>query len=168
MDSVILQATYTGTGLKVLDKEKLEEFKANCQPGMVYAMTLSPWEDARTQKQQGLLHELLGRHARQEGTTLQWVKDRIKIDLGYYVDAEKILSGEKKAPSWRGKFIDLNDIYPHLHPEGSWILLRSEADYTKPMERDFIDRVIMECQESGTDIDDIMRTLHELNKEGGS
>jgi hypothetical protein len=164
--AVVLRATYTGTGLKVLDKEKLEEFKAQCSPGLVYAMILEPWEDARTRRQQGLLHQLLGRHARAEGVQMQWLKDRIKYDLGYWIPADRVLSGEVEPPSWRGKIIDAHTIYPELHPDGYRVLLRSEADYSKSMERDFIDRVIYECQESGTDIDDILRTLHELNKEG--
>jgi hypothetical protein len=114
-----------------------------------------------------LLHELLGRHARAEGVQMQWLKDRIKYDLGHYIPMHRIYAGDVEPPSWRGKIIDVHtlDKSARVHQELSLILLRSEADYTRAMERDFIDRVIYECQESGTDIDDILRTLHELNKE---
>jgi len=168
MNSVVLQAVYNGERIQVLDTDKLTDYKRRCTKGLMLAMSIEPWKEARTRRQQGLLHELLGRHARQENVQMQWLKDRIKYDLGYWIPLHKIESGNVDPPAWRGKLVDVHAIYPsvRVHSELSIILLRSEADYTTSMEKDFIDRVIYECQESGTDIDDIMRTLHELNQEG--
>lgn len=162
----VIQAFFDGSAIHVIDKEKMAEFKRSCVKGRMIAMTLEYWEDARTSRQQSLLHSLLGRYARTIGVGMQWLKDRIKTDLGYWLPADKIMDGTVDMPSWRGKFIDLHTIYPELHPEWSLILLRSESDYTVAMERDFVDRVIYECQENDVDIEDILQTLHELNKEG--
>ncbi|MCH8517489.1 MAG: hypothetical protein LAT68_14280 [Cyclobacteriaceae bacterium] len=119
-------------------------------------MSLEPWDDKRTPSQQGLLHEMLGRLGREQGMTLEVVKTQLKVDLGYYVPAERILSGEV-VPKWRGRFVDLADVY-----EGypmTLVFLRSEADYTRKMEGEFIDRVMLACDEAGVRIDDIRETI---------
>lgn len=164
----VLQAVYNGERIQVLDTEKLAEFKRSCVKGRMIAMTLSYWEDARSRAQQGLAHEMLGRYARATGTAMQVIKDRIKYELGHWIPLHRIESGDVDPPSWRGKIIDVHriDSTARVHLDLSLILLRSEADYTVTMERDLIDRVIYECQENDVDIEDILHTLLELNKEG--
>lgn len=90
------------------------------------------------------------------------VKIRWKVDQGHYLPADKILSGEIDPPEWRGKFVDLHDVYPQLHAERTIVLLRSEADYTTRMENDLIDYAIDSCHGSGVDISDIELSLQGL------
>lgn len=162
----VIQAFFDGAAIHIIDKEKMAEFKRSCVKGRMIAMSLEYWEDARTRRQQGLAHEMLGRYARATNQAMQWLKDRIKVDLGYWIPMDKIVDGTIDMPDWRGKPVDLHEFYPSLHPELSVILLRSEATYTTRMEGDLIDRIIYECQENGVDIEDILRTLAELNQEG--
>ena len=62
-------------------------------------------------------------------------------------------------PSWRGAWIDLHDLYPAMYMEQTIAFVRSESDYTKRMEIDFVDYIIKLCTENGVEIGDIMRSL---------
>ena len=153
-----VKARYDGTHIVPQDVKALQDYKAKLKLGTLLAMTFEPWDDRRTRLQQGLLHEILGRLGREQGMSLEAVKIQLKTDLGFYVPADKMLSGEVM-PKWRGRFVDLADVYdgyPH-----SYIFLRSEAGYTRAMEAEFIDRAMLACDEAGVDIEDIRRTLAE-------
>ena len=138
------------------DRERLELFKKSIEPGQVIAMHLSKWEDARSRQQQGLLHSLIGAYARFHRESLDAVKIRWKVDLGYYLPADKMLSGEIAFPSWRGMFYDLHRVYPELYPELSIVFLRSEASYTKPMETEFIEYAVEQCRVDDIDIEGVI------------
>lgn len=165
MTPLTVQATYKRGHVVPEEPERIAEWKVQLEEGAAVAVTFELWSEARTRRQQALLHELLGRYAREIGESLQSLKDRIKVDLGFWLPADKILLGELDPPTWRGKFVDLHAFYPELHAEMTLILLRSEADYTKHMEGEFVDRVIYECQENHVDIEDILQTLSELSNE---
>ena len=154
-----LKAVYDGKHIIPQDPELLQSYKAGLRPGAALAMTLEPWETRRSRSQQGLLHEIIGRYARANREALDTVKIRWKVDLGYYLPADKILSGDVAMPSWRGRWHDLHDTYPELHDKRTIVFLRSEADYTKRMENEFIDYAIAACESSGVDVQDIIRSM---------
>lgn len=161
---MVVECIYTGRNIVPQDQDKMRQYKMALVDGERLIMTLDRWEDYRTKAQQGLLHELLGRYARAEGESIESVKIRLKVDLGHYLPGDKLLQGEIDAPSWRGRFIDLHTVYPHYYAERTFVFLRSEADYTKRMENEFIDYVISVCGESGVDIEDIVKQLQEARK----
>ena len=160
--SLTVKARYDGTHIVPQDIKALEDYKARLSPGAVLAITFELWEDRRSRLQQGLLHELLGRLAREQGMSLEAVKVQLKCDLGYYVPAEKLLSGDV-LPKWRGRFVDLAQVYDG-YPT-TYIFLRSEADYTRTMEGELIDRTMLACDETGVDIEDVRRTLSEAHND---
>ena len=155
-----VRAIYNGRQIVPQDQAAIATWKAKLKTGETVLLTFETAERARTRLQQGLLHELLGRYARAMGESLETVKVRTKCDLGHYVPADKVLSGELDMPAWRGRFVDLHEVYPELHGEASIVFLRSEADYTTRMEAEFVDRVMAMCSENGVDIGDIMEQLN--------
>ena len=155
-----LKAVYDGKHIIPQDPELLQSYKAGLRPGAALSMTLEPWATRRSRQQQGLLHELLGRCARRTGYTLEALKAQCKVDLGHYVPADKVLSGELAMPGWRGRFIDLHTVYPEMHAPLTVVFLRSEADYTKPMEAEFINMVLDYAHANEVDVGDIERELH--------
>ncbi len=157
----VIRTEYDGKVLRP-EPEAIRKYKATLKPGDVVAMILKPWDDARTQLQQGLLHELLGRYARHNNETLEAVKIGVKVDLGYYLPADKLLDETLDFPPWRGTFVDLHKIRPDYYSEHTLAFLRSESSYTKKMEGEFIDTVIDRCGEVGVGIDDILTSLKEL------
>jgi hypothetical protein len=157
----VIRTEYDGKVLRP-DPDAIREYKATLQPGDVVAMTLEPWEDARTRRQQGLLHELLGRYARHNNESLESCKIGIKVDLGYYLPADKLLDETLDFPPWRGSFVDLHAVRPDYYGERTLAFLRSESTYTKQMEGEFIDTVIARCGEVGVNIDDILESIREL------
>jgi len=157
-----VQAVYDGQNIRVLDTDKMAEYKRTLVEGRLLAMTLEYWEDARTRRQQGLTHEMLGRYARKINMAMVKLKDRLKTDLGYYRPVHKVLDGTLDLPEWNHRTVDLHAFYPDQYPSMSLIFLRSEATYTKRMEGELIDRIIAECKDNEVYIDDILRTLAEL------
>ena len=154
-----VKAIYDGQHIKPIEYDRLIEFKATLTRDQVLALTVEPWDERRTRRQQALLHELLGRYARTNGEPLSVVKIRFKVDLGYYVPIDRLPPTGDYVPSWRGAFVDLHDVYPAIHERGSVIFLKSEADYTRRQEREFIDCVMLQCSESGVEIADILEEL---------
>lgn len=159
MVTLELKTTYDGRHIVPDDPTLLASYKAGLAPGAKLAMTLEPWDTRRSRQQQGLLHEIIGRYARANREALDGVKIRWKVDLGYYLPADKLLSGELSLPAWRGRWHDLHDTYPDVHPVRTVVFLRSEADYTKRMENEFIDYAIASCEASGVDVEDILRSM---------
>ena len=149
-----VKAVYDGRNIVPQEPDRIAEYKRSLNEGAVLAMTMEPWEDRRTRAQQGLLHEMLGRLAREQGMSLEVVKVQLKIELGYYIPLDKLALAR---PKWRGRIVDLASVYDG-DPE-TYVFLRSEADYTKRMEGEFIDRVMVACSEAGVDISDIMEAL---------
>jgi len=163
---IVIRAIYDGRSIAPDEKARshLKAFKRWLSVGDPVAVTFQKWGRARTVLQQRLLHGLIGRYARANKEPLAVVKIRWKVDLGYYVPADKILSGELDMPKWRGAFHDLHAVYPEMHPERTIAFVRSEAAYTTRMEKEFIDYAMQSCEASGVDISDIMQSLAELSK----
>lgn len=159
-----VKAQYDGKSIRPLDPEALTEYKRTLTEGVLLCMSFEPWNERRTPSQQRLLHEMLGRLGREIGESLERVKVDLKIELGYYVPADKIINGTVPVPAWRGSFIDLHEHRPQYYPEHHIVFLRSEADYTRKMEAEFIERVMSECGEQGVDIRDIIKTLSEVSR----
>jgi hypothetical protein len=151
-----IRCTYNGKHIVPDDPSAVQRYKDSLVPLAKIAMTLEPWEDRRTRSQQGLLHEILGRLARAQGMSLNVVKMQIKCHIGYYVPADKILSGEI-IPKWRGAFVDEAKVYEGY--PSRLLFVRSEADYTKRMEGEFIDFVMQICADVGVYVDDIIETM---------
>ena len=151
-----IKALYNGKNIIPQEPEKLIEYKCSLADDAVLALTFEPWEERRTGKQQRLLHALLGRLARAWGMSLEVVKVQFKTELGYYLPATKILDGTLR-PKWRGKFVDLAEVYSGHEPE--LVFLRSEADYTRKMESEFTERVLLACDENGVDVSDILESI---------
>ena len=155
-----IQAVYDGRHIAPVEPALLRSYKADLREGQRLSLILELWEERRSRQQQGLLHELLGRCARRTGYTLEALKIQCKVDLGHYVPADKVLSGELAMPGWRGRFIDLHTVYPELHAPLTVVFLRSEADYTKPMEAEFINMVLDYAHANEVDVSDIERELN--------
>lgn len=138
------------------DNDGLKQYKKSLKDGQSIMMSFEPWSAARTRAQQGLAHEIMGRIRKELGLSLDAVKCSLKVHLGYYIPAEKLLSGEVDFPAWSGRFYKLSEIY---EGDPRIIFLRSEATYTKPMENELIDAAIWYAQESGVNIGDILQTM---------
>lgn len=162
---VICSARYHHARIVVDADEKLEQFKRDLNEGDKVVVEFSRAKDFRTRMQQRLLHGLLGRYARANGLSLDHAKMAMKIDCGYYEMAARILSGEAEMPNWNGRFVDLNKFIPVFYPEYTIAFIRSESSYTKTMEGELIDLVILRCNESGVYIEDILESIAELKKE---
>lgn len=158
-----VKAQYNGKAIVPLELEKIAKFKATLEDGAVLALTVERWDARRTVNQQRLLHGMLGALAREQGESLESVKVGLKIELGHYLPAAELLSGEVEAPKWRGAFVDLHTHRPHYYPQRTLVFLRSESDYTKRMEREFIDRVVVECAEAGVDVSHMLDELRSAN-----
>jgi len=158
------KAIYDGKRIVPDDQHAIDEFKAGLSPGDAVALTFEEWGKARTRLQQGLVHALIGRYARAHMESAAEVKIRWKIDLGYWLPADKILSGEIKMPPWRGAWYDLHEIYPALYGERTIAFVRSEATYTTRMDNEFIEYALKMCSETGVFIDDIIQALSEVSK----
>ncbi len=156
------RAVYDGTRIVPTKQEAIDAFKATLSPGDAVAVTFEPWGKARTRLQQGLLHTLIGRYARAHMEPAPLVKVRWKVDLGYWLPADKLLSGEVELPSWRGAWQDMHEVYPELYPERTIAFVRSEATYTTRMEKEFIDYALTTCSENGVPVDDIITALQEV------
>ncbi len=154
-----LQAVYDGVSIRPVAPERLKAYKQGLQQGAKLSMILEPWQATRSRSQQGLLHEIIGRCARATGYKLDALKMQCKVDLGYYVPAPAILSGDVDPPSYRGQFVDLHDVYPAMHSKGTIAFVRSESSYTKKMEGEFIDYMQFYAIENGVDIDDILEAM---------
>jgi hypothetical protein len=148
-----IRCEYDGKHIVPTRPDLLEIYKQGLKPGDVIAMDLCKWADVRNRGQQGLLHSLIGEYARFNRVSVEAVKIRWKVDLGYYLPADKMLSGDIAFPSWRGMFYDLHKVYPEFYTELSIIFLRSEASYTKPMEAEFINYAIAQCEVDDIPID---------------
>ena len=156
---MIVKAEYDGRSIRPLDPQAIADFKRDLKTGDQLTMQIERAEKTRSRLQQGLFHKILGRYARAMGESSESVKIRWKVDLGYWLPAAKLLSGELDLPSWRGAWIDLHDVYPMLHAERTIAFVRSEADYTKKMSSELSEYAIQHCQENDVDIDDILREL---------
>lgn len=163
---IVVRAVFNGKSIVPDERARahLATFKEGLSEGDAVAVTFQPWGKARTTLQQRLLHGLIGRYARPNHESLEAVKIRWKVDLGYYIPAAKILSGELDMPAWRGAFHDLHTVYPGLYPETTIAFVRSEASYTTRMEKEFIDYAIQSCEADGINISDIMQSLSELER----
>lgn len=155
-----VKARYDGKSIipDATGAEQVRKFKSGLKPGDAIALSFAKAQYSRSRLQQGLAHELLGRYARAMGEPLESVKIKAKADLGYYVWASDVLSGRIPMPSWRGRFVDLAEVYPS-RPEGSIVLLRSEASYTTHQEGELIDLVMQMCQHNGVRVQDIVETM---------
>ena len=156
---ITVKCKYSGGKIIPLEGDQIAAYKATLKDGTELSMTIEKRQEKRTRAQQGLLHKLLGRYARAMGEALGDVKMRCKVDLGYWMMASKIIRGDVPLPSWRGAWIDLHDVYPAMYIEQTIAFVRSESDYTKRMEIDFVDYIIKLCTENGVEIGDIMRSL---------
>ena len=156
---ITVKCKYSGGKIIPLEADQIAAYKATLQDGAELSMTIEKRQEKRTRSQQGLLHELLGRYAREMGESLADVKMRCKIDLGYWIMASKIMRGDVPLPSWRGAWIDLHEVYPAMYMQQTIAFVRSESDYTKRMEVDLVDYVIKMCNENGVGIGDILRSL---------
>ena len=136
------------------EPERLTRYKSTLKDGQALALSVEPWSERRHRGQQGLLHALLTRYAKAMGESMAVVKMRTKIDLGNFLFATSILDGTH-SPNYRGRFVDLHDIYPELHAPMTIAFVRSEADYTVKMEAEFITRVVEMCDANGVRTDDI-------------
>jgi hypothetical protein len=163
--TITVKATYDGAKIVPDSHAEIERFKASLKPGASVALKMQPWGRSRTLRQSRLLHGMIGRYCRAHGESLAYVKVRWKCDLGWYLPAAPILAGDIDMPRWRGRFVDLHDVYPDLYAERTIILLRSEADYTTRMEAEFVEYAIKHCLESGVDIADILAQLEEHNEQ---
>lgn len=157
-------ATFNGDVLRADNPDDISEYKMTLKMGERIAITFEPWGKFRTRKQQGLLHELIGRYARQNNESAPHVKMRWKVELGYYVPADPVLSGTIDAPEWTSRVIDLHDLYPELHGQRTFAFVRSESTYTTRMEAEFIEHAIAACSATQTHIEDILKTLAMLKK----
>jgi hypothetical protein len=108
------------------------------------------YDDGRTLQSSRLLHALLQAYARQTGTALPDVKLIMKYRHGVWVPVSDV-TPDVKLP-WRGQPVWMFAGTSHE----AFIVLKSEADYTKDEEAALIDGVVQDCIESGIDIDDIM------------
>jgi hypothetical protein len=158
---MLIQARYKNGAIIPDDTEKLKikEYKAKLKDGQRIIMQWEKVEEVRTRLQQGLFHELLGRYCRLAGESIGDVKIRWKVDLGYWMPADKILSGELPLPNFRGAWADLSKVYPMLYTDSYIVFLRSEADYTRKMSSELTEYAIKHCQENGVKINDILETL---------
>ena len=159
MTSITVEGGVLNGNIRVTEQTRLQEWKQRLEPGTRLAITFELFEDARTRRQQRLLHELLGRYARALNQSLEHVKMEFKLDLGHWVPWEKIASGELKLPTWRGAPVDLHAHKPEYYPTRTIAYVRSEADYTKQMEGEFIDTVISACADNDVYVGDILATL---------
>lgn len=159
MKPVTVQAEYRSGRVHVLEPERLAAWKSRLEEGSQLAMTFELWEDARTRRQQRLLHELLGRYARAMNDNLGRVKMEFKVGLGHWLPAEKLLTRAVDFPAWKGEWVDLHNVNPFFHAEGTYAFVRSESTYTKRMEGELIDAVLAACAENGVYVDDILETL---------
>lgn len=155
-------ATFDGNTIRPDNPGEIATYKSRLKVGEKVAITFDPWGKFRTRKQQGLLHELIGRYARQNNESAPHVKMRWKVELGYYVPADPVLSGTIDAPEWTSRVIDLHDIYPDLHARRTFAFVRSESTYTTRMETEFVEHAIAACNETQTYIEDILKTLAKL------
>ena len=153
------RAMYSAGHIVPEDSDGLKQYKQSLKDGQSLLMSLEPWSAARTRAQQGLAHEIMGRIRKELGMTLDAVKCSLKVQLGYYLPAEKILSGDIGFPSWSGRFYKLSEIY---EGDPRIIFLRSESTYTKEMENELIDAAILYAQESGTNIGDILKSMEAI------
>lgn len=159
MTSLTVQAVYKGGRINVKEPGRLTAWKARLDEGVSIAVTFEQWEEARSRRQQRLLHELLGRYARQMNDNMGRVKMEFKIALGHWLPADKLLNRIVEFPKWKGEWVDLHSIDPFLYIEGTFAFVRSESTYTRRMEIEFIDTVIAACSDNGVYIDDILETL---------
>jgi len=157
-----IKAIYDGARIVPVDAHALDGFKARLKPGQPVAVTVARWGEARSNQQQRLLHALIGRYARGNFLAMPVVKMTWKVDLGWWLPADKILTGDLDMPKWPGQWVDLHELYPSLHAPHTIAFVRSEASYTKLMEQSFIDYALECCAGSGVDIEDIRRQLSEL------
>ena len=142
------------SGIVPDEPDRLTRYKATLKDGQALALIVEPWSERRHRGQQGLLHALLTRYAQAMGESMPVVKMRTKIDLGNFLFADRILDGTH-SPNYRGRFVDLHDIYPELHAPMTIAFVRSEADYSVKMEAEFIERVIAMCESNGIRTDDV-------------
>jgi len=149
-----VKAHYSGGHIVPSEPRKIEQYKATLRDGQALALTLEHWDERRHAGQQRLFHELLGRYARAMGESLEHVKMETKVSLGNFLFAASILDGTH-SPNYRGRFVDLHDIYPELHAPMTLAFVRSEADYTKRMEAEAIDYVMHMCESNGVHVEDI-------------
>lgn len=155
-------ATYDGFAIVPDSPDHIFAYEKKLKTGDKIAVTLEPWSKFRTRRQQGLLHELIGRYARNNNESAPLVKMEWKIALGYYVPAGPVLSGTINPPEWKNQVVDLNHIYPELHPRLTFAFVRSESTYTTRMEAEFIEHAIAACNATQTYIEDILETLAKL------
>lgn len=155
-------ATFNGRVLRADNPDDITAYKAKLKHGDRVAITFEPWSKFRTRKQQGLLHELIGRYARNNNESAPLVKMEWKIALGYFIPAAPVLAGTVNPPEWKNQVIDLNHIYPELHPRLTFAFVRSESTYTTRMEAEFIEHAISACNATQTYIEDILETLAKL------
>ena len=154
-----IKATFDGSAIRPDEPDKLRQYKRSLTEGAVLAMTLEPWSERRNRGQQNLFHALIGRYANAKknvgmSDSQEHVKLRIKHDLGNYLYASKILDGTHR-PNYRGKFIDLHEIYPKIYAPDTLVFMRSESDYTVQMESEAIEYIINMCEENGVRTDDV-------------
>ncbi len=161
---MIFKAIRGPHGLRFEDSEhaQMHSWLTSVKEGSALSVDIKYWDENRSRQQQNLLHELIGRYSRANFEPLEVCKMRFKIDLGYYIPASTILSGEVDLPKWRGKWADLHAVYPELHEPRTIVFVRSEADYTKPMEREFIEYALDSCQGSGVYVEDILHDLQSI------
>ena len=155
-------ATYDGFAIVPDSPDDIFAYEKKLNVGDKIAVTLEPWSKFRTRRQQGLLHELIGRYARNNNESAPLVKMEWKIALGYFIPAAPVLAGTVNPPEWKNQVIDLNHIYPELHPRLTFAFVRSESTYTTRMEAEFIEHAIGACNATQTYIEDILDTLAKL------
>jgi hypothetical protein len=141
------------------DSDGLKQYKQSLKDGQSVMISFEPWSAARTRAQQGLAHEIMGRIRKELRLSLDSVKCSLKVHLGYYIPAEKLLSGEIGFPPWSGRFYKLSEVY---EGDPRIVFLRSESSYTKAIEKELIDAAIWYAQQSDVNIGDILQTMEAI------
>jgi hypothetical protein len=109
----------------------------------------------RTRAQQGLLHSLIQRYARELGYDMEHAKMELKLLHGGYVLFADIGRGVATMPKERGQIVDLSHYWMTYPPE-SWAFVYSEASYSSEYETGFIQFVQSRCFEADVDIEDLL------------
>jgi hypothetical protein len=141
---VTVKAQMTPKGIVILEKSKLDQWKAGITPGFFIAITFEPWEERRSLDANAFWHELVGRYAKSNGYHFEYARAELKYLHGVKVD-------QHTRPPWSGRFVE---IYDEI-----WFL-KSTAEYNKSEFHALIEGTIQACIETGVDISDILEARY--------
>jgi len=142
---VSVEAVLESDRIKIIEPEKVTEFRKTLPVGTRLEVTFRRWEDGRSLRANALFHALVGRYAKENGESTKRVKLDFKHEYGVWATFEQVMTD---APPYRGELVPYH---------GDLLFFKTTADYTVREFHELMKGALAECHDSGVYIDDIIK-----------